>query len=72
MQYFEITQFKLDTSIKWARPVMCYFQKPTIGDFSPKIGPESGGTIVEIEGTYLNIGSKIEVEVAGQNCSVIP
>ena len=34
------------------------------------LGPESGGTIVEIEGTHLNIGSKIKVEVASENCTI--
>ena len=39
-------------------------------DFTPKLGPLSGGTKLVISGSNLNIGSIHSVLLAGQACNI--
>lgn len=47
------------------------FVDPQIEDFSPKFGPVSGGTTVQIKGTYLNAGSRITATINGLPCEIL-
>lgn len=47
-----------------------YYQNPEPQDFSPKKGPRSGGTLVNITGVKMNTGRYIDVQVAGRPCKV--
>ncbi|CAM4743164.1 unnamed protein product [Rotaria magnacalcarata] len=45
--------------------------KPTINDVYPNLGPRSGGTVLSIKGKHLTIGSKINIFVGHQACSLV-
>ncbi|XP_070544682.1 uncharacterized protein [Ptychodera flava] len=47
-----------------------YYKDPTITDFEPKIGPQSGGTTITIEGKDLDAGSVIDVHIDHLPCEV--
>ena len=36
----------------------------------PKVGPRSGGTVVTIEGTSLDAGDDIAVNIGGVECHI--
>ncbi|KAK3101270.1 hypothetical protein FSP39_002266 [Pinctada imbricata] len=47
------------------------YKMPSFTDFSPKIGPLSGGTTLTVMGDNLDIGYKREIHVAGVLCPVL-
>ncbi|XP_070559788.1 plexin-A4-like [Ptychodera flava] len=46
------------------------YRDPQVHDFTPKIGPESGGTIVSISGEYIDAGRIIEASFDGSPCLI--
>ncbi|XP_070556393.1 plexin-B2-like [Ptychodera flava] len=47
-----------------------WFQDPTILDFTPKVGPKSGGTAVTIRGEYIDAGRNITADFDGFACLI--
>ena len=45
-------------------------QNPSISSFEPVEGPAAGGTMVEIEGMYLNAGYEITAMI-GSECTMV-
>ncbi|KAG1679056.1 Plexin-B [Nymphon striatum] len=50
--------------------IMFHYKAVTLNDVSPNRGPQSGGTILYISGSNLNIGSRVEVNMDGSPCRV--
>lgn len=46
------------------------FQEPRITDFSPKLGPISGGTRITIRGDHMDAGTTVSASVVGLPCNV--
>ncbi|XP_070557475.1 plexin-A4-like [Ptychodera flava] len=46
------------------------FDRPNVLDFTPKLGPKSGGTIVALHGEYVNAGRIIEAYFSGSSCLI--
>ena len=44
------------------------FQRPVMTDFSPRIGPKSGGTLIAVQGRNLDIGSRLNITVGYLPC----
>ena len=45
-----------------------FLQTPTISSFHPQKGPQSGGTLVTIQGEHMNAGTAILATVVGLPC----
>ncbi|XP_077988586.1 plexin-B-like [Glandiceps talaboti] len=43
---------------------------PVIYDFTPKIGPKAGGTIITITGDHINAGRYIQADLDGLPCQI--
>ncbi|XP_070559928.1 plexin-2-like [Ptychodera flava] len=43
---------------------------PSVLNFSPNLGPKSGGTIVALHGEYVNAGRIIEAYFSGSSCMI--
>ncbi len=48
-----------------------HLQNPEITNFSPKKGPQSGGTRLTISGSHMNAGTTISATVVGLPCIVV-
>ena len=46
------------------------FQEPDIGQFEPKVGPQSGGTRLTVDGVHLDIGGDVSVWLANGSATV--
>ncbi|XP_070559796.1 plexin-2-like isoform X1 [Ptychodera flava] len=46
------------------------FRNPRVLNFTPKLGPKSGGTVVALHGEYLNAGRIIEAYFSGSPCQL--
>ena len=51
--------------------VMFRLQRPVMTDFSPRIGPKSGGTILTVQGRNLDIGSRLNITVGYLPCFLV-
>lgn len=47
------------------------FVDPSIESISPKFGPRSGGTLLKIQGNYMNAGSRIQAFIDTLPCEII-
>ncbi|XP_070544684.1 uncharacterized protein [Ptychodera flava] len=47
-----------------------YYKNPKITGFNPKIGPQSGGTTVTLQGSHLDAGNMIDVQIGHLPCEV--
>ena len=47
------------------------FQNPAITGFDPKIGPQSGGTMVTVLGKFLDAGRYIDVSIDQMPCETV-
>ncbi|XP_070559799.1 plexin-B-like [Ptychodera flava] len=46
------------------------YRNPSVLNFSPSLGPKSGGTIVALHGEYVNAGRIIEAYFSGSSCLI--
>ncbi|CAL1528850.1 unnamed protein product [Lymnaea stagnalis] len=61
----ETTPFQLETD------QTLIFLSPMVQSFQPDFGPLFGGTLLEVKGQHLNIGSRSRIIVAGNECDII-
>jgi plexin A len=47
------------------------FVDPVITGISPKYGPKSGGTMLQITGKYMNAGSNIQAFIGDLPCRIL-
>uniref|UniRef100_A0A1B6HCH7 Sema domain-containing protein n=1 Tax=Homalodisca liturata TaxID=320908 RepID=A0A1B6HCH7_9HEMI len=47
------------------------FVDPSLEAISPKFGPRSGGTLLKIQGNYMNAGSRIQASIDTLPCDII-
>lgn len=47
-----------------------FFQTYTVDVVEPLFGPRSGGTLITMRGSNLEIGSNVNVTVAGEACNI--
>jgi len=49
---------------------MISFQTPSVDNVSPLMGPESGGTLITIQGSNLHIGGERKVTIGTIICDI--